>query len=530
MFTKILIANRGEIAVRVMRACREMGIRAVAVFSEVDRKSLHVHKADEAYPIRPAPASESYLRIDKIIAVARQSGAEAIHPGYGFLAENPELARACDEAKITFIGPSAEAMELMGSKTRARQAMMAAGVPVVPGTASGITNLEEAYRVAEPLGYPIMVKAAAGGGGKGLRLVWSPDGLPSAFRDARSEAENAFGDSEVYIEKYLEKPRHIEIQVLGDRHGNIVYLGERECSIQRRHQKVMEECPSPIVDAEMRRRMGEAAVSAARAAGYYNAGTVEFLVDAERNFYFLEMNTRLQVEHPITELVTGIDLVRQQIRIAAGEKLPFQQKDIALRGAALECRVYAEDPENSFFPCPGRIRSLAVPSGPGVRDDGGVYAGWTVPVEYDPLLSKLCVWGASRQEAIERMRRALDEYYVEGIRTNLGLFKTILRFPDFLEGRLDTELIDRLLAPFHEAPRAAGRGTGLAHEQSAPVGRILHEALEEDRLLAAALAAVLFETARHLTPAQPDASVARSNWKMEGRRRLLRQPSSGFRS
>ena len=511
MFHKILIANRGEIAVRIIRACREMGIRAVAVFSEVDRKGLHVLKADEAYPIGPAPATESYLCIDKIIDAARKAGAEAIHPGYGFLAENPELARACEEAGITLIGPSASAMELMGSKTRAREAAMAAGVPVVPGTSKGVASVEEALRLSESFGYPVMVKAAAGGGGKGMRLVASPEEMPAAFRDARSEAENAFGDSEVYLEKYLEHPRHIEIQILGDRHGNMVHLGERECSIQRRHQKVMEECPSPLVDPAMRQRMGEAAVRAARAAGYYNAGTVEFLVDAQRNFYFLEMNTRLQVEHPITELVTGLDLVKLQIRIAAGEPLPFRQPDIAFRGAALECRIYAEDPDNSFFPCPGLIRALEVPSGPGVRDDSGVYAGWTVPVEYDPLISKLATWGATRQEAIERMKRALDEYYVEGIRTNLSLFKMILRFPDFLEGRLDTGLIDRLLA--HEAQ------FGIAVSESS------RETLDMDRRRAAALAAVFHELSRSRRGPgdSADSHPALSRWKLEGRSRLLRQ-------
>jgi len=509
MFHKILIANRGEIAVRIIRACREMGIRTVAVFSEVDRTALHVLRADEAYAIGPAPATESYLRIDKIIDAARKSGAEAIHPGYGFLAENAGLAAACEASGIALIGPSAASMEMMGSKTRARQAMQAAGVPVVPGTASGVADVEEALRLAESYGYPVMVKAAAGGGGKGLRLVAAAEEMPSAYRDARSEAENAFNDSEVYIEKYIEKPRHIEVQVLGDRHGNLLHLGERECSIQRRHQKVMEECPSPLVDAAMRQRMGEAAVRAARAAGYYNAGTIEFLVDAQRNFYFLEMNTRLQVEHPVTELVTGLDLVKLQIRIAAGEPLPLRQEDVAWRGAALECRVYAEDPDNSFFPCPGRIHSLETPSGPGVRDDGGVYAGWTVPVEYDPLLSKLATWGATRQEAIERMRRALEEYYVGGIQTNLGLFKTILRYPDFLEGNLDTGLIDRLL------DRESVFGARVETSR---------EALEADRQKAALLAAALYESSR-AADSQAGGGTAgdsASRWKQEGRRALLR--------
>ena len=511
MFRKILIANRGEIAVRIIRACREMGIRTVAVFSEVDRKALHVLKADGAYPIGPAPAVESYLRIDKIIDVARKSGADAIHPGYGFLSENPELARACETAEIVFIGPSADAMEKMGSKTRAREIAMAAGVPVVPGTTQGIDSAEAAHEIANSVGYPVMVKASAGGGGKGMRLVGSPDEMPSGFRDARSEAENAFGDSEVYIEKYIEKPRHIEIQVLGDHHGNLVHLGERECSIQRRHQKVIEESPSPLVDAAMRQRIGEAAVKSTGAAGYYNAGTVEFLVDAQRTFYFLEMNTRLQVEHGVTEAVTGLDLVKLQIRIAANEPLPFRQDDIQLRGAALECRIYAEDPENNFFPCPGRITALETPAGPGVRDDSGVYAGWTVPVEYDPLISKLITWGATREEAIERMRRALDEYYIGGIKTNIALFKTILRFPDFLEGHLDTELIDRLLA-WDERHGGAPR-------------RMSREAMETDRLKAAALAAVLYATTQVRNGPHDGipAAAPESRWKQEGRNKLLRR-------
>ena len=510
MFHKILIANRGEIAVRIVRACREMGIRTVAVYSEVDRKALHVLKADEAYCIGPAAATESYLRIDKIIDVAKKAGVEAIHPGYGFLSESSEFSEVSESSKFSFIGPSAASIKLMGSKTRSREVVQAAGVPVVPGTTAGIATAEEARRLADSFGFPVMVKAAAGGGGKGMRLVRSAEEMPSAFRDARSEAGNAFGDSEVYIEKYIEKPRHIEIQVLGDRHGNIVHLGERECSIQRRHQKVIEESPSPLLDADLRERMGEAAVRTARTASYYNAGTVEFLVDAQRNLHFLEMNTRLQVEHPVTELVTGLDLVKLQIRIAAGEALPFRQQDIVFRGAALECRIYAEDPDNSFFPCPGLIRALEVPSGPGVRDDTGVYAGWTVPVEYDPLLSKLITWGATRQEAIERMKRALDEYYVEGIQTNLGLFKAILRSPDFLEGRLDTSLIDRLLA------REGGAG--------ASIGRASREALDIDRQRAAALAAVLFETNRERIAEQDsEPMVPASRWKLEGRRALLRQ-------
>lgn len=445
MFHKVLIANRGEIAVRVIRACRELGIASVAVFSEVDRAALHVSHADEAYPIGPASARESYLNIPKILEAARRSGAEAIHPGYGFLSENPQFARACAEAGIKFIGPPASAMELMGSKTRARQAMQAAGVPCVPGSTRGLT-FDEAEVMAAEIGFPVMIKAAAGGGGKGMRLVRSASELKGAFETAQSEAQRSFNDSEVYLEKYIENPRHIEIQVLADEHGHVVYLGERECSVQRRHQKVIEEAPSAIVDEDMRQRMGAVAVQAASSAGYANAGTVEFLVDAQRNFYFLEMNTRLQVEHPVTELVTGLDLVHLQLRIAAGEKLPFRQDDIKLRGHAIECRIYAEDPENNFFPSPGRIASLLRPAGPGIREDSGVYQGWTVPLDYDPMLSKLIAYAPERQSAIARMRRALDEYFVGGIKTNLQLFRRILEHPDFIAARIDTGFLDRLLA------------------------------------------------------------------------------------
>ena len=445
MFKKILIANRGEIAVRVMRACRELGIASVAVYSEVDRASLHVRHADEAYFIGPAAATESYLKIEKILEVARRSGADAIHPGYGFLSENPRFARACQEAGIKFIGPTAEAMELLGSKTRARQAMERAGVPFVPGSSHGL-EFAEAQRVARQVGYPIMLKAAAGGGGKGMRAVGSEQELRSAFDAARSEAERAFGDGEVYIEKLIQNPRHIEMQVLADEHGHTAWLGERECSVQRRHQKVLEESPSPVVDAETRRRMGEAAVKVAQIGGYTNAGTVEFLVDERRNFYFLEVNTRLQVEHPVTELVTGLDLVHLQIRIAAGEPLPFRQEDVQLRGHAMECRIYAEDPDNNFFPSPGKITLLLIPGGPGIRRDSGMYEGWSVPLDYDPLLAKLIGYGSDRRQTIMRLRRALHEYFVGGIKTNISLFRRILKNPEFVAGKLDTGFLDRLLA------------------------------------------------------------------------------------
>src|SRR5215469_16027599 len=444
MFKKILIANRGEIAVRVIRACHEMGISAVAVYSDVDRASLHVRKADEAYPIGPAAATESYLNLQKIFDVASKSRADAVHPGYGFLSENAKFARACADAGLKFIGPTAAAMEAMGSKTRARQAMERAGVPFVPGTSRGLESFEQAAEVSERIGYPVMLKAAAGGGGKGMRFVAAAGELRSALESARSEAERAFGDGEVYIEKAIRNPRHIEMQILADEHGNIVYLGERECSLQRRHQKVVEEAPSPIVDPGMRRSMGEVAVRVARAAGYTNAGTVEFLVDEQKNFYFLEMNTRLQVEHPVTELVTGLDLVHLQIRLANGERLPFSQEDIQIRGHAIECRIYAEDPDNNYLPSPGKITLLLSPSGPGIRRDSGMYEGWTVPMDYDPLLAKLIGYGTDREQAISRLTRALNEYFVGGIKTNIPLFRRILRRPNFRAAKLDTGFLDRM--------------------------------------------------------------------------------------
>ena len=462
MFTKILIANRGEIAVRVLRACHEMGIAAVAVYSDVDRASLHVRKADEAYPIGAAAAAESYLNMEKILDVAARSGADAIHPGYGFLSENAKFAQACADAGVKFIGPSAAAMDAMGSKTRARQAMERAGVPLVPGTSRGLESFEQAEQVAAGIGYPVMLKAAAGGGGKGMRFVPAPEALKSALEGARSEAERSFGDGEVYLEKAMVNPRHIEMQVLADEHGNIVYLGERECSLQRRHQKVVEESPSPMVDADMRRRMGEVAVRVARAAGYTNAGTVEFLVDQQKNFYFLEMNTRLQVEHPVTELVTGLDLVQLQILIAAGERLAFTQHEVEIRGHAIECRIYAEDPDNNYFPSPGKITLLLEPSGPGVRRDSGIYEGWTVPMDYDPLLAKLIGYGADRNQAMGRLMRALHEYFVGGIKTNISLFLRILSDPDFRAAKMDTGFLDRLLEKKRAEPPTDSKATEVA--------------------------------------------------------------------
>jgi acetyl-CoA carboxylase, biotin carboxylase subunit len=448
---KILIANRGEIALRVMRGCRELGISTVAVYSDADRAALHVLEADEAYRLGPAPATESYLRGDLILEVAQRAGAQAIHPGYGFLSENAGFAEACEQAGVKFIGPSAAAMRALGSKTRARQAADAAGMPRTPGSVTGLASLDEAYAVAAEIGYPVMLKAAAGGGGKGMRAVFSKEELGAAFTSAASEAERAFGSGEVYLEKLIERPRHIEIQILADEHGNCVSLGERECSVQRRHQKVIEEAPSAFVDEDLRRRMGEAAVRLAKSAGYTNAGTVEFLVDEDRNFYFLEMNTRLQVEHPVTELVTGLDLVHLQIRIAQGEPLPFQQEEVRLRGHAMECRVYAEDPDNGFFPSPGKITRLLQPGGPGIREDSGIYEGWVVPLDYDPMLSKLIAYAPTRDAVIARLLRALDEYVIGGIRSNLGLFRRIFHDADFQAARIDTGYLDRLLAGNAEA-------------------------------------------------------------------------------
>jgi len=445
-FRKLLVANRGEIAVRVIRACREMGIRSVAVFSEADAEALHVRLADEALPIGPAASRESYLRIDRVLEAARTSGAEAIHPGYGFLAENAAFARACEDAGIVFVGPRSATIELMGEKTSARREAVAAGVPVVPGTLEKAAHLDQLARDAARLGYPVMLKAAAGGGGKGLRLVASPDELEAALARARSEAQGAFGDESVYLEKAIVRPRHVEIQVLADHHGHAVHLFERECSIQRRHQKLVEESPSPLVTPELRERMGALALSLVARVGYVNAGTLEFLVDAERKPYFLEMNTRLQVEHPVTEMTTGVDLVKLQIRIAQGEALPLGQADLAQHGHAIECRVYAEDPEAGFLPSPGRITALRVPGGPGVRDDSGVYEGAEVPIHYDPLISKLVAWAETREGAISRMRRAIAEYRVVGIRTTLPFFDRVLRDPGFVAGDFDTSFVATLVA------------------------------------------------------------------------------------
>ena len=442
MFKKILIANRGEIAVRIIRACRELGVAPVAVYSDADRKALHVRLAEEAYHIGESVPSKSYLNIEKIIDIAKRSKSEALHPGYGFLAENPGLVTRCEKEGIVFIGPPSEPMEIMGNKTASRKKMTEAGVPVIPGTFEPLKGEKDLKEKAEEVGFPVLLKAAAGGGGKGLRLVRKRKDLLSSFRLARSEAKASFGDPSIYIEKYLDEPHHIEIQILADNFGNTVYLGERECSIQRRYQKVLEETPSPFIDDEIRKEMGQIAVKAAAAVSYRNAGTVEFMVDKHKNFYFLEMNTRLQVEHPVTEMVTGIDLAKSQVEIAAGFPLSFRQEDIQPEGHSLECRIYAEDPDNDFMPSPGRIVYLHTPAGGlGVRDDNGVYEGYEVPLEYDPLLSKLITWGRTREEAIHRMLRALSEYRVYGIKTTIPFFKRILLHPKFFAGNYNTHFI-----------------------------------------------------------------------------------------
>ncbi|MCC6538462.1 MAG: acetyl-CoA carboxylase biotin carboxylase subunit [Bryobacterales bacterium] len=497
MFANVLVANRGEIAVRVLRGLRDLGIASVAVYSEADRRALHVRRADEAVCIGPAPSAESYLNQERILGAARQTGAEAIHPGYGFLSENAEFAAACEAAGFVFIGPGAAAIRAMGLKTEARLVAQRAGTPTVPGTESPLADEAEALSVAASIGYPVMLKAAAGGGGKGMRRVASPEELGAAFREASSEAERSFKNGAVYLEKLVERPRHIEIQILGDRHGHMIYLGERECSVQRRHQKVIEECPSPFVAArpELRRAMGEAAVRAARAAGYVNAGTVEFLVDPSGAFYFLEMNTRLQVEHPVTELVTGLDLVEWQLRIAADERLTVRQEDVAWRGWAMECRVCAEDPAMNFLPSPGRIERAAEPSGPGIRVDSGIYSGWTVPMEYDSLLAKLIAVGESREQAMRRLRRALGEYAVTGIETNLAFLDGILADPEFARGELHTGFIEEYLRR-RPAPVAPGEGARLA----------------------AALAVLEQQPAAAPTPPAP----SNHGWLREGRERLLR--------
>lgn len=497
-----MVANRGEIAVRILRALKEVGIPTLTIYSEADRNSLHVRMAEEAYCIGPPPAEESYLQIKKIISLAKDKGVDGIHPGYGFLAENPVFAQACQEAGINFIGPPAYAIEAMGSKTRSREMMQDAGVPVVPGTTKPVRDEAEIFRLASDLGYPIVLKAVAGGGGKGMRVIKRAAEIKSAFRATQSEAQSAFGDSAIYVEKYLENPRHIEVQILGDKFGNLIHLGERECTIQRRHQKVIEESPSVLVDEEMRRQMGETAIRAARAVGYFSAGTVEFLVDKHKNFYFLEMNTRLQVEHPVTEMVTGIDLVKEMLKVAAGHNLTYRQEDIKFRGAAIECRVYAEDPLNNFFPCPGKILSLRTPGGPGVRDDTGVYPGFEIPIYYDPLISKVITWGRDREEAIHRMARALQEYVINGVKTIIPFLQGVMEDKHFLQGDITTEYIDQKLH------RGSLVDAGY---------------FKEVAVLAAALDAYRTEISRGTNsfPKINGLKMVDNPWKMTGRRMLL---------
>ena len=509
MFNKVLIANRGEIALRVIRACQELGVKTVAVYSEADVRAPHVREADEAVLIGPPPSSESYLRGEKIIEAAKMTNAEAIHPGYGFLSEREWFARAVRDAGIVWIGPPAEAIAAMGSKTSARTLAVANGVPVVPGTTEPLENAEEAEKIAKKFGYPVLLKAAAGGGGKGMRVVSAQKDLASALEAARREAKNAFGDDAVYLEKFVTRPRHVEIQVLADSHGNVLSLGERECSVQRRHQKMIEEAPSVAVTAELRRRMGETAVRAARAAGYVNAGTCEFLLDQSGDFYFLEMNTRLQVEHPVTELVTGIDLVQWQLRIAAGEMLPFRQEDIAPQGWAIECRITSEEASNNFLPSTGRIEYLHLPSGPGVRWDGGVESGSEIGLYYDPMLAKLIVWGVDREQAVTRMRRALVDLIILGIETSRDFHIRVMDDDEFRRGAIDIQWLERRLASILERP---------PNEESARVAAIAGALLaERDRG-----ARVVSTTSNGVTPTTRRTDLALEIWKQAGRVEGLR--------
>lgn len=491
MFQKILIANRGEIAVRVIRACREMGIIPVAIYSDADRKALHVRLAEEAYFIGEAKPSLSYLHVEKIIEAAKSCGAEAIHPGYGFLAENPRLVKRCEEEGIVFIGPPSEPMELMGEKTSSRRKMFEAGVPIIPGTLESVADEKELRRKAREIGFPLLLKASAGGGGKGLRLVKKEEELIPCFKLAQSEALSSFADPAVYIEKYIDEPHHIEIQILADYFGNAVYLGERECSMQRRYQKVLEETPSPFLDDKIRKAMGQVAIKAVSSIGYRNAGTVEFIVDKDKKFYFLEMNARLQVEHPITEMVTGVDLVKCQLEIAAGSPLPFCQGDIKPQGHAMECRIMAEDPFNDFMPSPGKIVYLHTPAGLGVRDDSGIYEGYEVPLDYDPLLSKLITWGKTREETIRRMLRALAEYQVYGIKTTIPFFQKILLHPKFLAGQYNTHFISEL-------------------EKE-------HDKIDPAETIAALIAAGIKSSRDAKAEANPRGKTKENPWKIQGR-------------
>ena len=442
MFRKVLIANRGEIAVRIIRACQELGISTVAVFSEADREALHVQLADEAYCIGPTPSKDSYLNMSRIISVALLAKADAIHPGYGFLAENASFAQLCKDCSITFIGPDADAIQKMGDKAVAKATMREAQVPLVPGTEGLIEEISEALKVAAEIGYPVIVKATAGGGGRGMRVAWDDEELTKAIRQAQKEAEAAFGNPGVYLEKYVEEPRHVEIQIVGDQHGNVVFLGERDCSIQRRHQKLVEEAPSPALDQGLREQMGRAAVAAAKAVNYHGAGTVEFLLDKHGQFYFMEMNTRIQVEHPVTEMITGIDLIKEQIRVAAGQPLSFAQEDVKLDGWAIECRINAENPEKNFMPSPGKVQRYLPPGGYGVRIDSAVYPGYDIPPFYDSMVAKLIVWGKDRQEAIARMKRALDEFVIDGVHTTIPFHAKLMEHPDFVSGHFSTNFLE----------------------------------------------------------------------------------------
>ncbi|UCG93113.1 MAG: acetyl-CoA carboxylase biotin carboxylase subunit [candidate division WOR-3 bacterium] len=492
MFKKILVANRGEIAVRVLRACKEMNISSVTVYSDADRTALHVRYADEVYYLGPPPATESYLKSGKIIEIAKQSGAEAIHPGYGFLAENTEFARACEANNVVFIGPDSKAIELLGDKIASKETMNKAGIPTIPGSDGAVKQEKEALVIAEHIGFPILLKAAGGGGGKGMRVVREKKELVSLMKQAMSEAQSAFGNPIIFIEKFLESPRHIEFQILADNYGNVIHLCERECSVQRRHQKLIEESPSAIVTPELRTKMGEAAVKAVKASNYTNAGTVEFMVDKDRNFYFLEMNTRLQVEHPVTELITGVDIVKEQLKIASGEKLSLEQENIKTFGSAIECRISAEDPENNFAPSTGKIVELIEPGGPGVRVESGIYEGFTVPIYYDPLIAKLLVWAPTRSEAITRMERALREYRIRGIKTSIPFHLLVMNNPMFISGDYDTTFIDKVL------------------------GRIEYKKKNHEiAALAAAIGKILKEEKAEVSHAKKE--IGMSPWKLAGR-------------
>ncbi|MEM6701454.1 MAG: acetyl-CoA carboxylase biotin carboxylase subunit [Acidobacteriota bacterium] len=505
--SKVLVANRGEIAVRIIRGLQELGIRSVAIYSEVDRETPAVLLADEAYCVGPAPSSESYLRGEAIVELAQKIGADAIHPGYGFLSENADFARQCEAAGVIFIGPTADAISSMGSKIESRRLMQAAGVPVVPGGTDAVDSVEAAQAEAERIGFPVMLKASAGGGGKGMRLVEEPDQLPAAFRAATSEAGASFGDSSVYVERFIQEPRHVEIQILGDEHGTVVSLGERECSLQRRHQKVVEEAPSVAVDKELRARMGKAAVEAGTAVEYRGAGTVEFLLDKSGEFYFLEMNTRLQVEHPVTELVSGIDLVHAQLRVAQGEPLPESYSSVEPRGWAIEVRIYAEDPYNGFAPSPGRIDLLRLPEGPGVRTDAGIRQGGEVTIYYDPMIAKMIVWGEDREQAMQRLERALCELRIDGIKTTVPLFLDLLADEDFRSGNMDIGMLDRKLSS--------------GELQDARRGEAADE--PDDLPIVAAAIARLAEVGKSGVAASATAPVgARSRWAEFGRRESLR--------